>query len=134
MARAARAKKPVDAAVADTPTLAPSAIEAVAYGRLKRARENVRKTDVAADVESLADDIAAHGLLQCLIGYPGGPTIDNAVVYVVGGGRRLQALALLEERGTIDADWPVPVLRRAGEPATSPPGASRIAPRRSRPS
>ncbi len=97
--------------------LAPTALTTVAYGRLKRAPQNVRKTDIAADVASLADDIAAHGLLQSLIGYAGATKIDAQAVYIVGGGRRLQALQLLHERGTIDDQWPVPVLIRPEEEA-----------------
>lgn len=89
-----------------------SAIQLIPYGRLKRAPENVRKTDVAADVESLADDIAAHGLLQSLIGYEGDTSIDRMVVWIVGGGRRLQALALLREKMLIDDAFQVPVLIR----------------------
>ncbi len=96
-----------------TATMAPTTITTVPFGRLKRAPENVRRTDIAADVESLADDIGAHGLLQSLIGYAGSTKIDAQVVYIVGGGRRLQALDLLRERGTIDDAWPVPVLVRA---------------------
>src|SRR3546814_20483247 len=77
-----------------------------------RAPENVRQTNKAVDVESLADDIAAHGLLQSLIGYAGDTDIDAAAVYIVGGGRRLQALQLLRERGAIDDSFAVPVLLR----------------------
>lgn len=93
-------------------TLAPSNIVPIPFARIKRAPENVRKTNVAADVESLADDIAAHGLLQSLIGYAGNTEIDKNVVWIVGGGRRLQALQLLHERGVIDDHWPVSVLIR----------------------
>lgn len=99
-------------AEAEAPALAPSNIAPVEYGRLRRAPENVRRTNVAADVESLADDIAAHGLLQSLIGYAGDTDIDAQTVYIVGGGRRLQALQLLHERGVIDDHWPVSVLIR----------------------
>ena len=109
-----RANKPATAAPVG---LAPTSITSVPYGRLKRAPQNVRKTDIAADVESLADDIAAHGLLQSLIGFAGTTTIDAQVVYIVGGGRRLQALDLLRERGTIKDSWPVPVLIRPEEEA-----------------
>lgn len=99
-----------------TEGLAPSNITPIPYGRLMRAPENVRKTDIAADVESLADDIAAHGLLQSLIGYAGDTDIDKNVVWIVGGGRRLQALQLLHERGVITDEWPVSVLiRQPGE-------------------
>jgi ParB/RepB/Spo0J family partition protein len=93
--------------------IAPSSITPVPFGRLRRAPENVRKTNSAVDIESMADDIAAKGLLQSLIGYPFNPRVDDSTIYIVGGGRRLQALALLAERGEIDADWPVPVLIRA---------------------
>ncbi|MDF0540805.1 ParB N-terminal domain-containing protein [Sphingobium sp. H39-3-25] len=93
--------------------LAPSSITPVPFGRLRRAPENVRKTNSAVDIESMADDIGAKGLLQSLIGYPFNPRVENSTIYIVGGGRRLQALALLAERGEIDADWPVPVLIRS---------------------
>ncbi|WP_340265430.1 ParB/RepB/Spo0J family partition protein [Sphingobium mellinum] len=92
--------------------VAPMAIQPVPLGRLVRAPENVRHTDKAADVESLADDIAAHGLLQSLIGYVGDTDIDAAAVYIIGGGRRLQALQLLRERGSIDDGYEVSVLIR----------------------
>jgi ParB/RepB/Spo0J family partition protein len=88
------------------------AIQPVPLGRLVRAPENVRHTDKAADVESLADDIAAHGLLQNLIGYKGDTDIDKDAVYVVGGGRRLQALHVLRDRGVMDDSFDVPVLIR----------------------
>lgn len=104
-------------ASAELQQLAPTALTTVAYGRLKRAPQNVRKTDIAADVESLADDIAAHGLLQSLIGFAGTTKIDAQAVYIVGGGRRLQALQLLQERGAIDDHWPVPVLIRPEDEA-----------------
>jgi ParB/RepB/Spo0J family partition protein len=104
--------------VQDTTPLAPSTITTVRYADVERATENVRRTDKAADVESLADDIAAHGLLQSLIGYrwpkqiATGPRKGITPICIVGGGRRLQALELLHERGAIDDDWPVPVLIR----------------------
>ncbi|MDG6746488.1 ParB/Srx family N-terminal domain-containing protein, partial [Staphylococcus aureus] len=101
-----------DTQTAPIAAVAPTNITTIPFGRLKRAPENVRRTDIAADVESLADDIAAHGLLQSLIGYAGATKIDAQVVYIVGGGRRLQALDMLRERGTIDEAWPVPVLIR----------------------
>lgn len=121
----ARAKKAPVAPVEEAPETRPetqmaavvSGIDMIALGRLMRAPENVRHTDKAVDVESLADDIAAHGLLQNLIGYRGDTAIDAAAVYVVGGGRRLQALAMLRERGVLDDDFAVPVLLRAADEA-----------------
>src|SRR5450432_911318 len=65
---------------------------------------NVRKTDPAKGLDELAASIAAHGLLQSLVvrkpkrGKPA----------VVAGRRRLLALQLLVEAGTIDAEFPVP--------------------------
>src|SRR3546814_17966432 len=78
--------------------IAPSVIQSIALGRLMRAPENVRQTNKAVDVESLADAIAAHGLLQSLIGYAGDTDIGAAAVYIVGGGRRLPALQRSEGR------------------------------------
>ncbi|CAN5337346.1 hypothetical protein BH10PSE12_BH10PSE12_02920 [soil metagenome] len=123
----ARAKKAAPAAPDETPPadthapgitlgaptqIAASAIQPIPFGRLRRAPENVRKTNIDADVESLADDIAAHGLLQSLIGYPWNPDADASTIYIVGGGRRLQALDMLASRGLIDAAFLVPVLVR----------------------
>ena len=119
----ARAKKAAPVApieeTPETPMAAAvvSGIDMIPLGRLMRAPENVRHTDKAVDVDSLADDIAAHGLLQNLIGYQGDTSIAAAAVYIVGGGRRLQALALLRERGVLDEDFAVPVLLRAADDA-----------------
>src|SRR3546814_2955808 len=74
---------------------------------------------MAVGIESLAEDIAAHGLLQSLIGYAGDTDIDAAVVYIVGGGRRLGALDLLRDRGAIADSFPVPVLLRDPDEAVS---------------
>ncbi|PZQ20094.1 MAG: hypothetical protein DI569_16575, partial [Sphingopyxis macrogoltabida] len=78
----------------------------------------MRQTDIAPDVESLADDIAAHGLLQSLIGYVWNKRVpDTSAIFIVGGGRRLQALQLLRERGAIGDDFAVPVLIRPKDEA-----------------
>lgn len=94
-----------------------SAILPIPFARLKRAPENVRHTNIAADVESLADDIAAHGLLQSLIGYAWNPRVEDSTIMIVGGGRRLQALDLLHERGLVGDDFAVPVLIRPKDEA-----------------
>jgi ParB family transcriptional regulator, chromosome partitioning protein len=85
----------------------PSTLTMVAFRDLKRAPENVRKTAIDADVDSLAENIAAVGLLQSLIGYRHGPS-----VMIVGGGRRLQALGRLCDEFRIGIDFEVPVLIR----------------------
>jgi ParB/RepB/Spo0J family partition protein len=95
------------AAAGPPPRIVPSAPEPIALGTLERAPENVRHVRIDEDVTGLADDIAAHGLLQSLIGYR-----DGHVVRIVGGGRRLQALRRLAANGLIDARFRVPVLIR----------------------
>jgi ParB/RepB/Spo0J family partition protein len=117
MARAKKAAPVAPESESETVISIISGIDMIPLGRLLRAPENVRHTDKAVDVESLADDIAAHGLLQNLIGYAGDTDIDKAAVYIVGGGRRLQALDLLYRRGAIDHAFPVPVLLRTAAEA-----------------
>lgn len=118
MERAKKAAAPADD-IADPALQAvvASAVELIPLGRLRRAPENVRKTAIDVDVAGLADDIAAKGVLQNLIGYAGDTDIDHAVVYIVGGGRRLQALDLLRQGGRIDDAFAVPVLLRPADEA-----------------
>lgn len=84
----------------------------VPLNRLHISDLNVRKTDRDLDIDQLADDIDAKGLLQNLVVVPEGP---SAHFGVVAGGRRLLALQLLVERGRKAADWPVPVVRERQE-------------------
>lgn len=99
--------------------LAPSTPQPIAFAQLRRAPENVRHVLVDEDVTSLADDIQAHGLLQSLIGYEADASWpeDAGRIMIVGGGRRLQALKLLYDRGVIDDAYTVPVLLRGVEEA-----------------
>lgn len=90
----------------------PSAPKVFPLHRLVRAPENVRHTRIDEDVSTLADDIIAHGLLQSLIGYE-----EGDLIYIVGGGRRLQALDSIATRGLIGDDFPVPVLVRGDDEA-----------------
>ncbi|HEX5213282.1 MAG TPA: ParB/RepB/Spo0J family partition protein [Pseudolabrys sp.] len=92
------------------PTVASSLVEQVSIGLIERAPENVRKTAPAAAVAELADDIAAHGLLQSLIGYW---DEDAGRAMICGGGRRLQALFKLRDDQRLEADYSVPVLLRS---------------------
>lgn len=103
-----KAKKITAAPVAET------AIELVELALLERAPENVRHTREDEDVAELADDIAAHGLLQSLIGYR---KPNEACVFIAGGGRRLKALELLLGRGAVTGKYHVPVLVRPREEA-----------------
>ncbi|RXD05539.1 hypothetical protein EQZ23_10800 [Sphingomonas sp. UV9] len=95
-----------------TSTIAPSVPELIPLGRLRRAPENIRRIRMAEDVDVMADDIAGHGLLQSLIGYAGQWPDDAHLVYIVGGGRRLQGLNRLQERELLDDTFTVPVLIR----------------------
>lgn len=98
-------------------TIVPSSPEPIPLIRLRRAPENVRHTRIDEDVDSLADDIRAHGLLSSLIGYESVWPEDNGRVFIVGGGRRLQALQQLAEGGYIGWDFAIPVLVRPQEDA-----------------
>lgn len=77
---------------------------------------NVRRTARDADIEALAEDIAASGLKQNLVVVPAhfstAETEENfgERFEVVAGGRRLMALRLLAEADRIPADHPIPVL------------------------
>lgn len=111
------AKKPAAPIAAETSAIVPSSPIPVALGRLRRAPENVRHIRIDEDVEGLADDITTHGLLSSLIGYDASWPEDGDRVFIVGGGRRLQALELLRDRGAIDDAFMVPVLIRQAEMA-----------------
>lgn len=77
----------------------------IALSKLVLAKDNARRGG-KAELEQLAADIAAHGVLQNLIGVeetPGGK------VRIVAGGRRLRALQLLVRRGQFPAEHLVPV-------------------------
>ncbi|HEX8446249.1 MAG TPA: ParB/RepB/Spo0J family partition protein [Sphingomonas sp.] len=94
-------------------------VQLVPLALLDRAPENVRVTRVAEDAAELADDIAAHGLLQSLIGYQDASQniFPDGFTWIVGGGRRLAALGILRERGLIGDDYRVPVLVRGMDEA-----------------
>lgn len=67
---------------------------------------NPRKNFPQEALETLANSIAAKGLMQNLVGRV---TDDQRFVEVVAGGRRLRALNLLRETGRITDDYAVPV-------------------------
>lgn len=124
--KAAVAEAPNETPPADEPPaiakVAASTIDHIPLGRLVRAPENVRHLAADAAVDELADDIAGHGLLQSLIGYAddGEGTVTTSagpLTFIVGGGRRLQALERLRERGAIGFDYLVPVQLRPREQA-----------------
>ncbi len=82
-------------------------IQSVKVKNLSLSKENVRKSNRDVDLESFAANIAAQGLLQNLIVTP----LKKAGHFTVkAGGRRLRALQLLIEQGTLPTDHEVPVL------------------------
>jgi ParB family transcriptional regulator, chromosome partitioning protein len=85
----------------------------VFLSQLKLCEGNVRRGS-KGDLDQLAADIAAHGLLQNLMGVE---DADGAVK-IIAGGRRLRAMQQLVKRKVWDADRMVPVIvLEAGEVA-----------------
>jgi ParB family chromosome partitioning protein len=72
---------------------------------------NQRRVKPSA-VEAMADDIAAHGLLQNLVAYE-----DNGLLWVFAGGRRYRALKILVKRKRIKSSDTFPVELRTKEEA-----------------
>ena len=84
-----------------TPILVPAS-------NLAKSPVNVRKrTDARADAE-LETSIASHGLIQNLVAVP--VARKKGHYRVTAGGRRLDAIHRLIEKGTLPADHQVPVL------------------------
>ncbi len=82
-------------------------IQSVKVKNLSLSKDNVRKSNRDERVDTLAANIAAQGLLQNLVVTP----LKKAGTFTVkAGGRRLRALQLLIDRGTLPADHTVPVL------------------------
>lgn len=79
---------------------------AIIHPRLSQLRLsplNQRKVKPSA-IESMADDIAAHGLLQNLIAYE-----EDGLLYVFAGGRRYRALKVLVKRKRVKGSDTFPV-------------------------
>ncbi|MDY7524266.1 ParB/RepB/Spo0J family partition protein [Sphingomonas sp. 10B4] len=82
-------------------------IQSVKVKNLSLSKDNVRKTNRETGLDSLAADIAAHGLLQNLVVTP----LKRAGHFSVkAGGRRLRALQRLIEAGTLPVAHEVQVL------------------------
>ena len=80
-------------------------IQMIKLSKLRLSSSNVRKSTPVL-IEQFAADIEARGILQNLLVAPVGRPRGH--FDVLGGGRRLKALQLLAERGTIEADFEVP--------------------------
>ncbi|WP_454887954.1 ParB/RepB/Spo0J family partition protein [Sphingomonas oryzagri] len=82
-------------------------IQSVKVKNLTLSKDNVRKSNRDAGIDTLAANIASQGLLQNLIVTP----LKKAGTFTVkAGGRRLRALQLLIQQGTLPVDHTVPVL------------------------
>lgn len=86
-------------------------IQTVKFSQLRLSPLNVRRVKPSA-IESMADDIAAHGLIQNLATYE-----EDGAYHVFAGGRRFRALELLKKRKTITGTYPVAIVVRTKEVA-----------------
>ena len=78
----------------------------IPLNRLALWKGNVRKTDIQAGVNELAESIASHGLLQSLVVRKGKKGKHD----IVAGQRRYLALQALAKDGRIKKDCPVPCM------------------------
>lgn len=76
--------------------------------RLAKSPANVRRSSDAEADAQLEANIAEHGVLQNLIGVPAARKKGH--YRITAGGRRLDAVHRLIEKGVLDADYAVPVL------------------------
>lgn len=81
--------------------------------RLYISERNVRKTDREIDIDQLADDIDAKGLLQNLVVvFEADAMPEPGMLGIVCGGRRFLALGKLVARGKLKPDFRVPITHR----------------------
>jgi ParB family transcriptional regulator, chromosome partitioning protein len=75
----------------------------IQLSKLVASRDNVRKTGSADGLEELAASIAAHGLLQSLVVRK----TSRGKFAVIAGQRRLLALSMLADKGSVPSDMPI---------------------------
>lgn len=83
----------------------------VPLNRLSLWDGNVRKTDISAGINELADSIASHGLLQSLVVRKG----KRGKYDIVAGQRRFLALQSLAKKGVIEKDYAIPCMEANAE-------------------
>lgn len=83
----------------------------VPLNRLSLWNGNVRKTDIGAGINELADSIASHGLLQSLVVRKG----KRGKYDVVAGQRRYLALQSLAKEGVIEKDCAIPCMEAGAD-------------------
>src|SRR3546814_6454081 len=86
-------------------------IQNIALNKLALSDLNVRKVK-PKEIEALAADIQARGVLQNLIGYD-----EDGKIKICAGGRRYRALKLLQKGKTIPGTFEVPVDLRSKDAA-----------------
>src|SRR3546814_13440066 len=87
------------------------AMSTAKLSQLRLSPLNQRRVKPAA-IESIADDIAAHGLLQNLVAYE-----EDGLFWVFAGGRRYRGLKELAQRKTIKNSDSFPVKVRITDAA-----------------
>src|SRR3546814_14073326 len=86
-------------------------IQTIQLNKLALSDLNVRKVK-PKEIEALAADIQARGVLQNLIGYD-----EDGKIKIFAGGRRYRALKLLQKAKTISGTFEVPVKIRSKDKA-----------------
>ncbi|MCC4254545.1 ParB/Srx family N-terminal domain-containing protein [Sphingobium naphthae] len=88
-------------------------IQTIQLNKLALSDLNVRKVK-PKEIEALAADIQARGVLQNLIGYD-----EDGKIRICAGGRRYRALKLLQKAKAIPGTFEVPVEIRSKDEAAS---------------
>src|SRR5438552_17272262 len=76
----------------------------IAVSRLEKSPSNARRTTPKIGMEELKASLLAHGLMQNLVVTGTG----EGAFHVIAGGRRLEALRLLQAEGKLPEDFAVP--------------------------
>src|SRR3546814_11965519 len=88
-------------------------IQTIQLNKLALSDLNVRKVK-PKEIEALAADIQARGVLQNLLGYD-----EDGKIKICAGGRRHRALKLLQKAKTIPGTYEVPVELSSKDEATA---------------
>jgi ParB family chromosome partitioning protein len=82
----------------------PTQPQLIAVNRLEKSPLNVRRSTVAVGMEELKASLLAHGLMQNLVVTDTG----DGTYRVIAGGRRLEAIQVLQAEGKLPGDFAVP--------------------------
>src|SRR5882762_438467 len=82
----------------------PTQPQLIAVSRLEKSPLNARKTAAKMGMEELKASLLAHGLMQNLVVTDAG----DGSFRVIAGGRRLEAIRLLQAEGRLPEDFAVP--------------------------